>query len=56
MQTVFFVSLKGRDHFGGGGHGRIILEWILSTYILESNPHPVFGDFLNEKKKVSSRF
>jgi hypothetical protein len=24
-------------------------------YILESNPHPVFGDFLNEKK-VSSRF
>jgi hypothetical protein len=25
-------------------------------YILESNPHPVFGDFLNEKKKVSSRF
>jgi hypothetical protein len=21
-------------------------------YILESNPHPVFGDFLNEKKVV----
>jgi hypothetical protein len=31
--------------------------WLFGlSYILESNPQLVFADFLNEKKKVSSRF
>jgi hypothetical protein len=47
-----------------GGYGHHALQnndmcdfsaWRIFTeipYILESNPHPVFGDFLNEKKLV----
>jgi hypothetical protein len=66
MSNFHKESLGQAQHFSGfNSHCMIFYQAVSSVprfgkrlniaqipYILESNPHPVFGDFLNEKKLV----